>query len=134
MIMYQKIEDLALLLQNASNNAFYDDIDELEKLSILQEAVADAAKKSQSLLAGMGLPERNDNWVEVYFTAAAEICHRKDTVGLGQHQKRIDESGRGGKHELAEELANKFMTTHKNRQWNGEFFDCLEDFFTKEFA
>lgn len=40
--------------------------------------------------------------------------------------------GTGGLYELAEELTDKFEELHKDTEWDGEFFDVVEEFLIKE--
>jgi len=42
-----------------------------------------------------------------------------------------EESGTGGFWEFAEELAREFSSIHRNRDWDGEFFDEIEKFVTE---
>lgn len=44
----------------------------------------------------------------------------------------IESQGTGGLYELAEELTDKFEKIHKDRQWDGEFFDAIEAFLDVE--
>lgn len=50
----------------------------------------------------------------------------------GKVKRRYDAQGRGGVWELAEKLTDKFEKLNEDREWNGEYFDELEDFLTEE--
>jgi len=40
--------------------------------------------------------------------------------------------GRGALYELAEDWTNQFEERNKNRDWDGEFFDEIEQFITEK--
>lgn len=40
----------------------------------------------------------------------------------------IENQGTGGLYELAEELTGKFEKLNQDREWDGEFFDEIENF------
>jgi hypothetical protein len=42
--------------------------------------------------------------------------------------KILNEKGMGGLWELATELTDEFQSLNKDREWDGEFFDELENF------
>lgn len=48
-------------------------------------------------------------------------------------RKISEELGTGGAYELAKELTDKFEDLNKGRQWDGEFFEEIEEFARKEF-
>lgn len=43
-----------------------------------------------------------------------------------------DEQGTGGFWELAESLTKEFMAKNADREWDGEFFDEVEEFFSQK--
>ena len=42
------------------------------------------------------------------------------------------EQGTGGMYELAEELTDEFEKLNADREWDGEFFDEIEEFITSK--
>lgn len=42
--------------------------------------------------------------------------------------KRIEEQGRGGLYELAEELTDKFEAENKGKEWDGDYYEAIQDF------
>lgn len=43
------------------------------------------------------------------------------------------EMGRGGLYELAEELTDEFEKMHEGYEWDGDFFDTIEEFLVDKF-
>lgn len=73
-----------------------------------------------------------DSWYETHHEVVAEITRHvhKDTESLVM---QVGESqGTGGLYELAEKLTWKFEKLNKDREWDGEFFDEIEDFLATE--
>jgi hypothetical protein len=79
------------------------------------------------------LPNGFTNWIETHHQVVEAITLNleKDRYE-GEVKRRYDAQGRGGIWELAEELTDKFEKLNKNREWDGEYFDELEDFLTEE--
>lgn len=77
--------------------------------------------------------ERNDDWVETHFEVVARIAQELEYELYDTPvYRRYSEGGRGGLYELAEELTNEFQELHKDRVWDGEFFDVLEEFLNEK--
>ena len=46
--------------------------------------------------------------------------------------KVLEAQGRGGLYELAKELTDKFENKYKGKEWDGEFFDTINEFLEEE--
>ena len=70
------------------------------------------------------------SWNETHFEIVDEIVRRLnfDSKGETRLSKLHNQVGRGGLYELAEELTDKFELKFKDREWDGEFFDEIEEF------
>lgn len=68
-------------------------------------------------------------WQETHFeiVQAITIEHMKDEPS-GIVAERHAEQGHGGLYELAEELTDEFETRYANFEWDGNFFDVIEDY------
>lgn len=77
-------------------------------------------------------PNGFDSWHETHFEVvqAITIEHTKDEP-QGLVKERHEAQGHGGLYELAEELTSKFEELNKGREWDGEFFEEIEDFLSK---
>ena len=74
-------------------------------------------------------PNGFESWQETHFEVvqAITIEYMKDNP-RGVVKERHDSQGHGGLYELAEELTNEFEELNKGREWDGEFFDEIQDF------
>jgi hypothetical protein len=73
-----------------------------------------------------------DNWHETHFEIVkAIVLTPEDAYNKVTNTECM--KGTGGLYELAEELTNKFEELHKGREWDGEYFDTLEEFLEQEF-
>lgn len=81
----------------------------------------------------MKQPNGLTSYLETHFhvSHAIQAEASKDTP-KGIVQERIEKQGTGGLYELAEELTDKFEELHKGREWDGEFFDEIDEFLKKE--
>ena len=74
-----------------------------------------------------------DSWCETHHEIVAAITYN---LNLPQYNGRAREiegtQGTGGLYELAKELTDKFETLNGDREWDGEFFDEIENFLEKE--
>jgi hypothetical protein len=74
-------------------------------------------------------PNGFTSWVETHHEVVEYLTN---TLRLGYTcpiaLARQQEQGTGGLYELGEELTDKFEALNKGREWDGEFFDELEDF------
>lgn len=68
-------------------------------------------------------------WQETHFEIVSAINQewRKDTP-TGIVAERQAAQGHGGLYELAEELTDEFERRYANFEWDGEFFDLIEEF------
>lgn len=74
-----------------------------------------------------GLP----SYLETYFEIVDQICI--DTDNLDSLAYNIAETqGRGGLYELAEKLTDEFEELYHGVEWDGEFFDKIEEFITNK--
>jgi len=77
---------------------------------------------------------RDNDYLETYFEVVREITQVLDSedVNNDESENRIileqRSKGIGRMYELAEEWTNEFQTIHKGREWDGEWFDTLEEF------
>lgn len=70
-------------------------------------------------------PNGFDCWQETHYEIVAAFYSYTDSPvleSLEQHK------GRGGMYEFAEELTDEFENLHKDKNWDGEFYDELETF------
>lgn len=70
-----------------------------------------------------------DSWNETHFEVvqAITIEHIKDNP-QGLVKERHEAQGHGGLYELAVELTNEFEELNKGREWDGEYFQEIEEF------
>lgn len=74
-------------------------------------------------------PNGFKSYQEVHYEISSAISFeiRKDKP-QGIVNEKHEASGHGGLYELAEELTLEFETMHKDREWNGEFFEEIGKF------
>lgn len=74
------------------------------------------------------------SWIETYHEVVSfmTLQYERDADFSSRMSKVNEERGTRGWYELAEELTNKFENLHKGREWDGDFFDEIEYFLTKE--
>ena len=78
-------------------------------------------------------PNGFKSWQETHFEVVSIIsCIWRLDKPYGVVLQRHEEQGTGGLYELAEELTDKFETLNKDREWDGEFFEEIEEFLTKK--
>ena len=83
----------------------------------------------------MKFPNGFTSWMETFYEMSSAITMelaKEPHIGL-LVAKRYDEQGHGGMYELAEELTNEFEKLHAGRQWDGEFFDTIQQFIESKF-
>lgn len=66
------------------------------------------------------------SWQETHYEVVAHLTVTSDTEGTIANLRQASQ-GTGGLYELAEQLTNKFETLHQGREWDGDFFDTIED-------
>lgn len=75
----------------------------------------------------------DSDWLETYFEIVSGIVlalENKNAHNVAT--KRAEQQGTGGLYELAEELTHKFQKEYKDKEWDGEFFETIENFLQKE--
>ena len=73
------------------------------------------------------------SYLETHFEVVGAITiEARKNFPSGIVGKRIEEQGTGGLYELAEELADRFEQMHAKTEWDGEFFDTIEEFLNNE--
>jgi len=78
-------------------------------------------------------PNGFTSWYETFFEIASAISHvARQEFPRGVVAEVQQAQGTGGLYELAEELTDKFEALHTGRHWDGEFFDELEVYMSKE--
>lgn len=74
-----------------------------------------------------------ESWHETHFEIVqALIMALNKRVETNMVKERHKEQGTGGMYELAQELTDKFESENMNREWDGEFFDEIDEFLQKE--
>lgn len=74
-------------------------------------------------------PNGFTSWSETHYEVVYRITMEQSSPRVNKAQS---ERGHGGLYELAEELTDKFELMTADRDWDGEFFDEIEDFLNKE--
>jgi hypothetical protein len=67
-------------------------------------------------------------WAETYFEVVAAITRVLDGNGESKTAALYAEDGRGGMYVLAERLTDEFENTYRRREWDGDYFDEIENF------
>lgn len=67
------------------------------------------------------------SWQETHFEVVSHLAITSDVEGSLSHQRQA-ESGTGGLYQLAEEITNKFENAHIGVEWDGDYFDTIEQF------
>ena len=69
------------------------------------------------------------SWQETHFEVVRRIAsHTDNETGIIHFIMTM--GGTGGLYEFAEALTDEFENAHKNKEWDGEFFDQLDAFFS----
>lgn len=92
--------------------------------------------KTFKIMARKKFPNGLIFWIETHHEVVSFIAIElhKDKTDFKVINERYEAQGTGGMYELAEELTDKFEKMNKGREWNGEFFDEIENFLIKELA
>ena len=78
-------------------------------------------------------PNGFESWYETFYEVVSEITFWTQDTSPPLKIKNIhNEYGIGGLYELARELTDKFELLHKDREWDGEFFDEIDEFLETE--
>lgn len=65
-------------------------------------------------------------WIETHFEVVRFITQNEDSFPTIQNI--LEEKGTGGLYELSEDLTDEFETSYEGKEWDGEFFDEIEEF------
>lgn len=77
-------------------------------------------------------PNGFTSWVETYHEVVA-FLEEMNNAGNKEDdanpvEKFYDQTGKGGLYELAVQYTDEFEEKNKGREWDGEFFDEIEEF------
>lgn len=72
-------------------------------------------------------PNGFESWKETHFEVVTHLTRSADFSG-SLANKRREQQGIGGLYELADELTHEFESANVGRNWDGEFFDEIEEF------
>jgi hypothetical protein len=71
-------------------------------------------------------PNGFSSWQETHYEVVSTM-----TFYLHNHPEIVIDGGTGWLYELAEKWTDKFEELNKNREWNGEFFEEIDDFMSE---
>lgn len=76
-------------------------------------------------------PDGFESYLETHFEMVSFISHQTDRIdGAENFVTDIAETqGTGGLYVLAQKWTDEFELLHKGREWDGEYFDALDEFF-----
>lgn len=77
-------------------------------------------------------PNGFTTWIETHHEVVAEITSRLHTNYTGKVKEVAEDQGKGGLYELAEDLTNEFENLNKDREWDGEFFEEIDEFLVEK--
>ncbi len=67
------------------------------------------------------------SYLETHFEIVKHLTQTADFSGSLSNMRR-ESQGIGGLYELAEDLTNEFEKLHKDKFWDGDFFDIMDEF------
>ena len=74
-------------------------------------------------------PNGFESWHETHYEVVAAITTELINDNLDNLiSKTIHEKGHGGLYELANDLTNEFESLYEGREWDGDFFETIENF------
>ncbi len=76
-------------------------------------------------------PNGFTSWYETFYEIVDMILS-SDEYECNKVYEIEREQGRGGLWEFAYKLTQEFEEKYKNHQWDGEYFECLEQFFNEK--
>lgn len=124
---------------NNLHKSYSNEIKKLDnKLNRKDETIKRLRSKLSNSKDTKRFPNGFTSWYETHHEIVAHITRRTNRMLSGKNRmsgiiaERYDVQGTGGLYELAEELTDRFELINKGRQWDGEFFDELEEFLTNE--
>lgn len=73
-------------------------------------------------------PNGFNSWQETHFEIVSKItlALKNGNVPITEHREN---NGIGGLYELAEDWTNNFEKLSENKEWDGDFFDEIDEFF-----
>jgi len=74
----------------------------------------------------------DSDYLETYYEIVREIEFAKDNETSNVVDEIFEAHGTGGLYELAVKLTNKFQEQYGDTEWDGEFYDTLEQFLENE--
>lgn len=72
-------------------------------------------------------PNGFTSWLETHHEVVAYITQTSHFSG-SMANKAVTVDGTGALYELGEQLTNEFENLYKEYQWDGEFYDTIDDF------
>lgn len=69
------------------------------------------------------------SWTETHFEVVAHLIRTENQSG-SLSKIRHEQQGIGGLYELAEDLTSEFEKKFEGREWDGDFYDEIENFLT----
>lgn len=81
---------------------------------------------------GKKFPNGFQSWQETHFEVVQAITLVPEDAWNRVTNTRAMQ-GTGGLYELAEELTDEFEKLHEGKNWDGEFFDAIEEFLQEKF-
>lgn len=112
-----------------------------EKLVVTLDTTKSNLTVSQEAELGRKFLEKFPNgftsWQETHYEVVCAITQsilldEKEPEFKNKATRENEEGGTGRLYELAEDLTDKFEKLNAGREWDGEFFDEIEDFLQKE--
>ena len=83
-------------------------------------------------------PNGFESWQETHYEVVAAITTELISYyerGVFNHElirRTLTEKGHGGLYELANDLTDEFENLHQGREWDGEFFETIENFLNEK--
>ena len=119
--------------------------EEVNKAAFSYEINTKNIRQSQGFRAGVDYAEKEfsrlfpngfESWYETFYEIVGEIelIISDNGISFSTHpiMKYYCANGVGAMYELARDLTDKFELLHKDREWDGEFFDEIEKFLETE--
>jgi hypothetical protein len=96
------------------------------------DTIADMLKEAYNVGQQLNkFPNGITSYLETYYEVVSELTQVRLTNFEESNivNNTMRQQGTSGMYELAEELTDEFEKTNAGREWDGEFFDELADFF-----
>lgn len=126
-----KRRDLVNTLEQLLGSSF----DSSELVYLSDAELATLIHELQPAVETNKMPNGFTSWHETHFEvvqAMTLILFRDEPSSLVN--ERHDAQGHGGLYELAQELTNEFEREFAGHEWDGEFFDTIEDWLAEKLA